>query len=86
MDTTEIEKKSLEAHVELCAERYRLLEHKLSDVEKDIAEVKDTASATHALVSRLAEKNNDRLMAWSIGLIGFLTASLGWVLAQYVFK
>ena len=25
-DTTDIEKKSLEAHVELCAERYRLLE------------------------------------------------------------
>ena len=28
-DTTDIEKKSLEAHVELCAERYRLLEVKL---------------------------------------------------------
>ena len=29
-DTTEIEKKSLEAHVELCAERYKLLETKLT--------------------------------------------------------
>jgi hypothetical protein len=28
-DTTDIEKKSLEAHVELCAERYRHLELKL---------------------------------------------------------
>ena len=32
-DTTEIEKKSLEAHVELCAERYRFLEEKLESVE-----------------------------------------------------
>ena len=32
-DTTEIEKKSLEAHVELCAERYRFLENKLEMVE-----------------------------------------------------
>ena len=33
VDTTDIEKKSLEAHVELCAERYKLLEHKLGDLE-----------------------------------------------------
>ena len=32
-DTTDIEKKSLEAHVELCAERYRLLETKLESME-----------------------------------------------------
>jgi len=30
MSTTDIEKKSLEAHVELCAERYENLEHKLN--------------------------------------------------------
>ena len=34
MSTTDIEKKSLEAHVELCAERYENLENKLSNVEK----------------------------------------------------
>ena len=33
VDTTDIEKKSLEAHVELCAERYRYLEDKLETVE-----------------------------------------------------
>ena len=38
-DTADIEKKSLEAHVELCAERYRMLELKVETVEKDIAEV-----------------------------------------------
>ena len=85
MDTTEIEKKSLEAHVELCAERYKMLEHKLSDLEKDICDVKDTAAATHKLVARLSEKNNDRLIAWGIGIIGFLVATLGWMLNHYVF-
>jgi hypothetical protein len=34
VDTTDIEKKSLEAHVELCAERYRMLELKVETVEK----------------------------------------------------
>jgi hypothetical protein len=33
MSTTDIEKKSLEAHVELCAERYNSLETKLNNLE-----------------------------------------------------
>jgi predicted nucleic acid-binding Zn-ribbon protein len=32
--TTDIEKKSLEAHVELCAERYSALETKLENLDK----------------------------------------------------
>jgi hypothetical protein len=33
MSSTQIEKKSLEAHVELCAERYTNLENKLNSLE-----------------------------------------------------
>jgi len=33
MSSTDIEKKSLEAHVELCAERYSNLENKLNNLE-----------------------------------------------------
>jgi hypothetical protein len=33
LSTTDIEKKSLEAHVELCAERYANLENKLDSLE-----------------------------------------------------
>lgn len=86
MDTTEIEKKSLEAHVELCAERYRLLEHKLSDVEHDIIAVKDTATSTHNLVSKMAEKNNDRLIAWGMGIIAFLLSVIGYLATHYVLQ
>lgn len=86
VDTTDIEKKSLEAHVELCAERYKLLEHKLDDLETEISEVKDTAVKTHQLVSRLTEKSNDRLIAWGLATIGFLVATVGYLLSHYVFK
>ncbi len=86
VDTTDIEKKSLEAHVELCVERYKLLEHKLEDLEIEICEVKDTALKTHQLVSRLTEKSNDRLIAWGIAIIGFLVATVGYLLSHYVFK
>ena len=39
VDTTNIEKKSLEAHVELCAERYKALEHRFDDVDKKFNEI-----------------------------------------------
>ena len=49
MSTTDIEKKSLEAHVELCAERYSALETKLvhldnrmDKLEAHIVEIKDS--------------------------------------------
>ena len=49
MSTTDIEKKSLEAHVELCAERYSNLEFKLENLDKrmdslegHIVDIKDT--------------------------------------------
>jgi hypothetical protein len=44
VDTTDIEKKSLEAHVELCAERYRMLELKIETVEQEISAMSNTWS------------------------------------------
>jgi hypothetical protein len=41
MAGTDIEKKSLEAHVELCAERYNSLETKLSSLEERMDKVED---------------------------------------------
>lgn len=85
-ETTDIEKKSLEAHVELCAERYRALEAQFTEVKKDIAEVKTVAEKTHGLVNKMAEKRNTQLINWGIGIIGFLLATVAWLLQQYVLK
>ena len=85
-DTTEIEKKSLEAHVELCAERYRLLEHKLSNVETAVATTKHMVETVNEKVSKMAEKNNDRLIKWGVGIIASLTACCTWLLMHYLNK
>jgi predicted nucleic acid-binding Zn-ribbon protein len=49
MSSTNIEKKNLEAHVELCAERYTALENKLNNLdnrmtklEQHIVDIKDS--------------------------------------------
>jgi chromosome segregation ATPase len=85
-DTTDIEKKSLEAHVELCAERYRLLETKLETLDEKIESVADAIKSIKDSVQAMAEKRNNQLIGWGIGIIGFLTATVGWLLSHYVFK
>ena len=84
MDTTDIEKKSLEAHVELCAERYRMLELKVETVEKEVGEVKVMVSDVRGIVRTMGEKRNDQIIAWGIGIIGVLLGIVGWLAAHYI--
>ena len=84
MDTTDIEKKSLEAHVELCAERYRMLELKVETVEKEIGEVKTMVSDVRSLVRTMGEKRNDQIIGWGLGIIGVLVGIIGWLTSHYI--
>jgi prefoldin subunit 5 len=86
MDTTDIEKKSLEAHVELCAERYKLLELKLETLESNVDSLKTTIDEVHNIVQEMAAKRNDQLVTWGSGIIGMLLATVGWLVTTYVFK
>lgn len=85
-ETTEIEKKSLEAHVELCAERYRSLDERLDNLGEKIGKVEMVTNEIKSAVSKMAEKGNDRLISWGIGIIVFLLGSVGWLLTNYVLK
>ena len=86
VEATDIEKKSLEAHVELCAERYNALEDKLSTMEEHITNLCDMVKEVKASVSKLSEKNTDRLISWGVGIIGFLGASTIYLISHYVLK
>ncbi len=86
VDTTDIEKKSLEAHVELCAERYRFLEEKLESVESKVTQVVTSVETVKHTVQTMATKNNDRLIAWGVGIIITLVGTVAWLLQHYVLK
>ena len=86
MDTTDIEKKSLEAHVELCAERYKLLELKLETLESNVDGLKTTIDEVHNIVQEMAAKRNDQLVTWGSGIIGMLLATVGWLVTTYVLQ
>jgi len=84
MDTTDIEKKSLEAHVELCAERYRSLELQLASANSSISSLKTMVTEVHEMVQEMGAKRNDQLIGWGMGVIGFLVATVGWLISHYV--
>ena len=86
MDTTELEKKSLEAHVELCAERYRHLELQLDSANSSIGRLKEMVEEVHAMMHKIVDNRNNQLINWGLGSIGFLLATVGWLLSNYVFK
>ena len=85
-DTTDIEKKSLEAHVELCAERYNALEQRFEHVEGKISALNTLLREVHDMVAKINEKRTDQLINWGIGLIGGLVALSGYLISHYVIK
>ena len=86
VETTDIEKKSLEAHVELCAERYNALENRLDHVDSKISNLSDMIREVHEMVQRMSEKRTDQLIGWGVGLIGTLTAAVIYLVTNYVLK
>lgn len=86
VDTTAIEKKSLEAHVELCAERYSALELRLDNVDAKIASLEQMVAQIRDMVRDMAEKRNNQLISWGLGIMGTMAGVIGWLLVNYVVK
>lgn len=51
--TTEIEKQNLEAHVELCAQRYEALESRLSNIEKKVGGLQKIIEDSHNSMTKV---------------------------------
>ena len=83
-DTTDIEKKSLEAHVELCAERYKLLELKLESLQDSGTSLKEMITDVHAMMQTMSTKRNDQLINWGLGIITFLVGVIGYLINTHV--
>ena len=83
VEPTDIEKKSLEAHVELCAQRYNALEQCIKDVKDDVSEMKTVINEVRDIVHAMSEKRTDQLLKWGVGIIGGLCAMLAWFATHY---
>jgi hypothetical protein len=84
-ETTDLEKKSLEAHVDLCAQRYRFLEQKFVQVEEKITDQGTVIREVHDMVQNMSEKRNDQLINWGVGIMGTLLAVIAYLVTTFVF-
>ena len=86
MEPSDIEKKSLEAHVELCAQRYAALEMRLDSIVEKTGSLEELVCEVKDAITAMSEKRNDQLIAWGLGIITTLAGAVGWLLVHYVFK
>lgn len=86
VDTTNIEKKSLEAHVELCAERYNALESRLDDMDAKITKLDNVICEVRDLVQQMNSRRNEQIMTWGLSTIGVLLTIIGYFVATFIIK
>lgn len=84
VDTTPIEKKSLEAHVDLCAERYKAMARCIEALDSKVDRLEMLINEVHVLVEKMAQRRNDQLIGWGTGIIASLLGVVGWLVITYV--
>lgn len=84
--TTNIEKESLEAHVELCAERYEKLENKLVNVEKKVEKLEEHVIAIRETLAGSGDKQSKQLIAIGTAIVSVLITGLITVIVHLVSK
>ena len=84
VDTAPIEKKSLEAHVDLCAERYKSMASNIQGLDKKVDRLEMMINEVHGMVQKMAQRRTDQLTGWGTGIIAALVGTVGWLVITYV--
>lgn len=71
---TDIEKENLEAHVELCAQRYNSLEKRLNSVEEKIETLQSTIEKSHLNTIKVLIGTAGTIIVAVLSLLGVLIA------------
>ena len=76
MATTDIEKESLEAHVELCAIRYSQLEDRLTNVETKIGTLQKTIEESSLSTIKILIGTAGTIIVAVLSLLGVILTKL----------
>jgi len=76
MATTDIEKENLEAHVELCAERYKQLENRLDAVEGKIGTLQETIEKSSLNTIKILIGTAGTIIVAVLSLIGVIVTKM----------
>jgi t-SNARE complex subunit (syntaxin) len=84
MSAVKIEKENLEAHVELCAERYEALEDKLDAVEEKVGNLEIVIHEIKAMITSMNDSRQKQLIKWGVTIIGSLVILVGWMVVHFM--
>lgn len=85
-NSTDIEKENLEAHVELCAERYRQLETKLDGLEKRMDKLEEHVVFIRGHLAETGNSQNKQLITIGTTIIGILMTSVIGLIVHLIMK
>ena len=84
--TTDIEKQNLEAHVELCAERYNQLNEKLDNLDRRLTTVEEHLVAIRDSITNKTGGINKQLITIGTTVMGVLATAVIGLLVHLVNK
>tara|TARA_B100001093_G_C26510907_1_gene877457 strand:+ start:155 stop:409 length:255 start_codon:yes stop_codon:yes gene_type:complete len=74
---SDLEKESLEAHVDLCSERYNGLHRELKNLGSRMDKFEKMLMEMRDMIIKQKTERNQQLIGWGIGIISALVASCG---------
>lgn len=74
---TDIEKENLEAHVELCAQRYDALEKRLTSIEGKVAQLQETVEKSSLNTIKVLIGTAGTIIVACISLFGVILTKVG---------
>ena len=86
MATTDIEKENLEAHVELCAERYKNLENKLDTLDKRMTTVEEHLVAIRETISEKTGGNDKTIITVGTTILAASISAFVVLLVNFINK
>jgi hypothetical protein len=84
VSSTNIEKNNLEAHVELCAERYDYLHDKLETLDSRMNTIEGTLSEMKDMIAHMNDRRQSQLINWGVGVISTLIAAVGFLVYNMI--
>lgn len=82
----DIEKKSLEAHVEICAVRYEALDTKLNNLEQRMDKMEMYLIGIKESLENRMEDRSKSVMGWTVSILGILLSALLGYIGHGIFK
>ena len=72
IETTKLERENLEAHVDLCAQRYQILEARLTTIEAKVEGIHQDIMKGNQSMSKVIISSATTILAGLLGLIATL--------------